>query len=105
MIFSKDAGFVYESFRNETNRVIWKKNFHETNPRNESFEHRSTKRIHETNLLNTIQIREYESQGFVRIRKSIVLRICEDSLDSLDSLDSSNLLKIASRNESAKRIF
>ena len=33
---SKDAGFVYESLRNETNRVIWKKNFHETNPRNES---------------------------------------------------------------------
>ena len=108
---SKDAGFVYESFRNETNRVIWNffftKRIHETNlsktnPRNESFEHRSTKRIHETNLLNTIQIRESESQGFVRIRKSIVLRIREDSLDSLDS---SNLLKIASRNESAKRIF
>jgi hypothetical protein len=96
------VGFVYESFRNKTNLVIWKKNFHETNPRNESFEHRSTKRIHETNLLNTIQIRESESQGFVRIRKSIVLRIREDSLDSLDS---SNLLKIASRNESAKRIF
>ncbi len=60
------------------------------------------KRIHETNLLNTIQIRESESQGFVRIRKSIVLRICEDSLDLLDS---SNLLKIASQNESAKQIF
>ncbi len=36
----KDAGFVYESFQNKTNRVIWKKNF--------------TKRIHETNLLNTV---------------------------------------------------
>ena len=40
-IIFKDAGFVYESLRNETNRVIWKKNFHETNlsktnPRNES---------------------------------------------------------------------
>ena len=38
---TKDAGFVYESLRNETNRVIWKKKFHETNlsktnPRNES---------------------------------------------------------------------
>jgi hypothetical protein len=50
----KDAGFVYESFRNETNRVIWKKNFHETNPRNESFKNESMKRIHETNLLNTV---------------------------------------------------
>jgi hypothetical protein len=40
---TKDAGFVYESLRNETNRVIWKKNFHETNPRNESFKNESTK--------------------------------------------------------------
>jgi hypothetical protein len=49
-IFLKDAGFVYESLRNETNQVIWKKNFHATNPRNESFKNESTKRIHDTNL-------------------------------------------------------
>ncbi len=36
------------------------------------------KRIHETNLLNTVGIRESGSTGFVWIRKSIVLRICED---------------------------
>ena len=85
-IFFKDAGFVYESFQNKTNRIIWKnffhetnprnksfknestKRIHETNPRNESFEHRSTKRIHETNLLNTVGIRESGPQdlyGFV----------------------------------------
>jgi len=35
-IFSKDAGFVYETFRNETNRVIWEFFFSEMNPRYES---------------------------------------------------------------------
>ncbi len=50
----KDAGFVHESFRNETNRVIGNFWSYKTNPRNESFEHRSTKRIHETNLLSTL---------------------------------------------------
>ena len=67
--------------------------------RNESFEHRRTKRIHETNLLKTrgfANPNPKDSDGFVY---PIVLRIREDSLDSL------NLLKIASRNESAKRIF
>ncbi len=88
--------------RNEsTKRIFWKLR-HKTNPRNESFEHSGTKRIHKTNLLNTVGIRESESTGFVWICKSIVLRIREDSLDSSDL---SNLLKIASRNESAKRIF
>ena len=94
--------FDFFFLRNEsTKRIFWKLR-HETNPRNESFEHRSTKRIHETNLLKIDWIRESGSTGFVWIRKSIVLRIREDSLDSWDS---SNLLKIASRNESAKRIF
>ncbi len=50
MLKIKDAGFVYESLRNETNRVIWKKNFHKTNPQNASFKNESTKRIHDTNL-------------------------------------------------------
>ncbi len=35
-LFRKDAGFVYESLRIETNRVIWDFCFHETNPRYES---------------------------------------------------------------------
>jgi hypothetical protein len=61
---SKDAGFVHESLRNETNRVIWDFMPYETNPQNKSFENCVSKWIHETNLL-----------------------------------------KIASRNESAKRIF
>ncbi len=47
---SKDAGFVYESLRIETNRVIWDFGSHETNPRNEYFKNESTKRIHDTNL-------------------------------------------------------
>ena len=47
---SKDAGFVYESLRNETNQVIWDFCLHETNPRNESFKNESTKQIHNTNL-------------------------------------------------------
>jgi hypothetical protein len=47
---SKDAGFVYESLRIETNRVIWDFGLYETNPRNESFKNESTKRIHDTNL-------------------------------------------------------
>jgi hypothetical protein len=79
-VFTKDAGFVYESFRNESNllrflvlrnestkRIFWTP-LYETNPRNESFEHRTTKRIHETNLLNTVGIREsgpQDSYGFV----------------------------------------
>ncbi len=89
----------YESFRNETNRVIWDFWRHETNPRNESFERRRTKRIHETNLLKTrgfANPNPKDLEGFVY---PIVLRIREDSLDS------SNILKMASRNESAKQIF
>ena len=49
----KDAGFVYESLRIKTNRVIWDFCFHETNPRNESLENRPTKQIHDTNLSKT----------------------------------------------------
>jgi len=69
------------------------------NPQNESFENCVTKQIHETNLLKTRRFAKpnpKDSDGFVY---PIVLRIREDSLDS------SNLLKIASQNESAKRIF
>jgi hypothetical protein len=50
-LYPKDAGFVYESLRNETNRVILKKNFHETNPRNESFNKISTNPNHDTGNL------------------------------------------------------
>jgi|FrelakmetLWP11LW_1041352.scaffolds.fasta_scaffold17104_1 hypothetical protein len=53
-VMVKYAGIVHESFQNKTNQVIWDFCFSETNPQNESFEHRRTKRIHETNLLNTV---------------------------------------------------
>ncbi len=82
-------------------RIFWKLR-HKTNPQNKSFEHRRTKQIHETNLLKTRGFENpnpKDSDGFVY---PIVLRIRKDSLDSLDS---SNLWKIASRNESMKRIF
>jgi hypothetical protein len=49
----KDAGFVSESFQNETNKVILDFCFHETKPQNESFKNRSTKQIHKTNLSKT----------------------------------------------------
>ncbi len=54
LIISKDAGFVHESFRNETNRVIWDFWPYETNPQKESFENCVTKRIHETKFLNAV---------------------------------------------------
>ncbi len=44
-IFTKDAGIVYESFRNKMNRVIWNFWSYKTNPRNESLENRPTIRI------------------------------------------------------------
>ena len=88
--------------RNEsTKRIFWTPK-DKTNPRNKSFEHRRTKRIHETNLLKTrgfANPNPKDSDGFVY---PLVLRIREDLLDSLDS---SNLLKIASQNESTKQIF
>jgi hypothetical protein len=66
-VLNKDAGFVYESFRNETNRVIWEIFF--------------PKRIHDTNL----RIRK-DSDSRISIFKdlfrAIVLRIRKDSLDS-----------------------
>ncbi len=49
-IFTKDAGFVYKSFQNKTNRVIWEFFFYETNPQIESL-----------------------GSGFVRIRDSRIL--------------------------------
>jgi hypothetical protein len=47
----KDAGVVYESLRNETNRVIWEKFFYETNPRNGYFKKISTNPNHDTGNL------------------------------------------------------
>ena len=57
MDLTKDAGFVYESLRIETNQVIWDFCLHETNPQNESFKNESTKRIfrvriHESGFAN-----------------------------------------------------
>ena len=68
LVITKDAGFVHESFRNETNRIFWDFWSYETNPRNESFEHRKDSRI-----LN------------FRLKYVYVVKIRGDSLDSLDS--------------------
>jgi len=54
-VTNKDAGFVYESLRIETNRVIWDFCLHKTNPRNESFKNESTIRIFK------VRIRESET--------------------------------------------
>jgi hypothetical protein len=45
-LITKDAGFVHESFQNETNQIFWDFWPYELNPRFESFKNRSTKRIH-----------------------------------------------------------
>ena len=95
-LIAKDAGFVYKSLRNETNRVIWEKNFHETNPRNGYFKKISTNPNHDTGSLKLSLRNESTKRNFmVRIRESgfanppawihkdsfraIVLRIREDS--------------------------
>jgi hypothetical protein len=70
---SKDAGFVHESFRNKTNRVILDFWPYETNPRNESFENCVTKRIPETNLLKTDESNRNESMDLQN--ESTFLRI------------------------------
>jgi len=101
----KDLGFVYESFQNKTNRVIWDFCFHKTYPRNTSFKNRPTKRIHKTNLSKKVyktnpQNESFEtsmdlriwSLGFVWIRACLkyvyVLRICKDSLYSWKQVES-----------------
>jgi hypothetical protein len=111
----KDAGFVYESFRNETNQIFWDFWPYKSNPRYESFKNRSTKRIHNTNLSKTglrnesaIRILKVWicKSGFASppawIRKdsfhAIVLRIREDSLDSWKQAESF-------KNRSTKRIL
>ncbi len=75
----KDAGFVYESLRIETNRVIWDFCFYETNPRYESL------RFGFANLDSQIcnfRIRK-DSDSRISIFKdsfrAIVLRIRKDS--------------------------
>jgi hypothetical protein len=81
---SKDAGFVYKSFQNDTNRVIWNFWSYKTNPWNESLEIRPTKLIHETNLWKTGLQNESGIRIFkVRIRESgfanLPAWICKDS--------------------------
>jgi hypothetical protein len=56
-VFSRDAGFVHESFRNETKRTFLTFFSYETNPRNKSYENCVTKQIRETNLLKARRIR------------------------------------------------
>jgi hypothetical protein len=81
--FYKDAGFVYESFRNETNLVIWEFYFSKTNPQYESL------RLGFANLDLRIQSIRILKDSDLRISIfkdsfcAIVLRICKDSLDSL----------------------
>jgi len=75
----KDAGFVYKSFWNETNQVIWNFLSYETN-------------LWKTGLQNESTIRIFK----VRIRESasldsfcaIVLRIRQDSLDLWKQVES-----------------
>ncbi len=64
---AKDAGFVYKSFQNKTNRVIWDFCFHETNPQNKSFKNKSTKRIHETNPQNESFKKGLQNQSMKQI--------------------------------------
>ena len=66
-IIIKDAGFVYESFRNEMKRTFLTFFSYKTNPRNESFENCVTKRIHETNLLNTVVRNESTKRIFWKL--------------------------------------
>jgi hypothetical protein len=104
-IFSKDAGFVYESLRNNTNRVFWDFWPYVSNPQYKSFEKRYTNRIHNTNLMkhglqneSTIQI-FWMQYGFANPKYGIRMdsylfkvRLCtkirEDSLDSWKQVES-----------------
>ncbi len=85
---NKDAGFVYESFWNETNRVIWEFFLSETNPQFESL------RFGFANLDSRIQsLRIHmDSDSQISIFKdmfcAIVLRIRKDSLDSWKQVES-----------------
>ena len=95
MEISKDAGFVYESLRNDTNRVFWDFWPYKSNPQYKSFEKSSTNWIHDTKLFkkvlqieSTIKIFKVwiQESGFASppawIRKdlfrAIVLRIRQD---------------------------
>ncbi len=102
--------------RNEsTKRIFWKLH-HKTNPRNESFERRRMKRIHENESFENQRIRKSESKGFGRIHLSYstkdlwgfvgfvgFVKYFENGVTKW--IREMNLLKMASRNESAKRIF
>jgi hypothetical protein len=124
---TKDVGFVYKSFQNETNRVIWDFCFHETNPQNESFINESTKRIHKTNPQNESFKKGLRNEstkwifwnqyGFAnpkpRIRMDLGLfkvRLCTRDSSRFIRIcwireNRLNLLKISQRNKSTKRIF
>ena len=78
-VYLKDAGFVYESFRIKTNRVIWDFWPYELNPRYKSFEKRYTNQIHDTNLMNTIWIRESKAQDSYGFVLDLCTKIREDS--------------------------
>ncbi len=87
-IMNKVVGFVDELTLffglpiESTNEIFWKMH-HKSNPQIESFEHSRPNQIHETNLLNTIQIRESKSSGFVHLEYIYVLKIRKDLSDLL----------------------
>jgi hypothetical protein len=81
-MFYKLAGFLYESFRIETNQVILEGFFSKLNPQIESLK----------SVFANLDLR-VRQPGFVRVRDlgilifkdlfcAVVLRICEDLLDS-----------------------
>ena len=70
---TKDAGFVYKSFQNETNQIFWDFWPYELNPRYKSFKNRSAKQIHDTNLSKT----GLRNESAIQILK---VWICESGL-------------------------
>jgi hypothetical protein len=108
----KDTGFIYKSFRNKTNQVIWDFCFHKTGLRNEStnriFQKQSTKQIHKTNLLKPVWIcmkpRICMDSGLFKVR------LCTKDLSGFVRIrwireNRLNLLKISLENKSTKQIF
>jgi hypothetical protein len=92
-----------------TKRILWKLR-HETNPQNESFENQKDSRILNFHLkyVYVVKIR----QDLLDSLKSVTKRIHETNLmkiasrnESTKRIHETNLMKIASRNESTKRIF
>ena len=78
----KDAGFVYESLRNETNRVIWEFFFSETNPRYKSLRFGFANPDSRIQSLRIRKDSDSQISIFQDSFRAIVLRIRKDLLDS-----------------------